>query len=170
MSISSSAYASMEPEFITFEAIVFPSDGRPTHCVSLMTSPGKGRDPCYPASKLPFRMPHPEIYMDYVPEELGVKAWKYQLVHNLDGMSKNFANPYVIFYPVVSRDGLPFPINKTLRDIQGHAYRPEYAWRGNIVVGKYRESPFSSLMDASMADFPLIKNWFSNHGSPQSQC
>lgn len=125
-----------------------------------------------------------------MPEELGVKAWKYQvsgqvklhnasllttssflqLVHNLDGMSKNFANPYVIFYPVVSRDGLPFPINKTLRDIQGHAYRPEYAWRGNIVVGKYRESPFSSLMDASMADFPLIKNWFSNHGSPQSQC
>lgn len=83
-------------------------------------------------------------------------------------MNRKFANPYVIFYPVVSRDGMPFPVNKTVRDIQGQAYKPEYAWRGNIVVAKYRENPFSSMIDASMADFPILKNYFLTHGSPQS--
>ncbi|KAF9481998.1 hypothetical protein BDN70DRAFT_485787 [Pholiota conissans] len=165
----SSSYSGMEPEFSTFEAIMFPSDGRPAHCVSLMTSPSKGVDPLNPSVKLPVRMPHPEVYMDYVPEELGVKAWKFETITYLEGMTRRFTNPYVVFYPVVSRDGLPFPVNKNLREMQGSRFNPEYAWRGNLVVGKYRESPFSSLMDASMADFPLIKNWFSQHGSPQAQ-
>lgn len=83
-------------------------------------------------------------------------------------MNRRFANPYIIFYPVVSRDGMPFPVNKTIRDIQGQAFRPEYAWRGNIVVGKYRENAFTSLVNASMADFPILKNYFLTHGSPQS--
>jgi hypothetical protein len=33
-------------------------------------------------------------------------------------MNKKFANPYIIYYPVVSRDGMPFPVNRTVRDIQ----------------------------------------------------
>jgi len=82
-------------------------------------------------------------------------------------MNRKFANPYIIFYPVVSRDGMPFPINKTLRDIQGRAYKEEFAWRGNIVVAKYRgETPFSTMIDASMADFPILKNYFLTHGAP----
>jgi len=81
-------------------------------------------------------------------------------------MNRKFANPYIIFYPTVSRDGMQFPINKTLRDIQGRAYKEEYAWRGNIVVAKYRDNPFTSMIDASMADFPILKNYFLTHGSP----
>ncbi len=33
-------------------------------------------------------------------------------------MNKNFANPYIIYYPVISHDGMPFPVNHTVRDIQ----------------------------------------------------
>jgi len=84
----------------------------------------------------------------------------------LDGMNKKFANPYVIFYPVVSRDGMPFPINKCLKEIQGANYREHLAWRGNLVVAKYRDDQLSALMDANMADFPLLKNYLSNHYSP----
>ena len=67
-----------------------------------------------------------------------------QLVEALDGMNRNFTNPYIIFYPTVSRDGMPFAINKTIREIQGRSFKESSAWRGNIVVAKYRESPFSS--------------------------
>lgn len=90
-----------------------------------------------------------------------------KLVEALDGMNRMFANPYIIFYPTVSRDGMQFPINKTLRDIQGRAFKEEYAWRGNIIVAKYRDSPFTSMVDASMADFPILKNYFLTHGSPR---
>ena len=83
----------------------------------------------------------------------------------LDGMNKKFANPYVIFYPVVSRDGMPFPINKCLKEIQGPNYREHLAWRGNLVIAKYRDEQLSALMDATMADFPLLKNYLSNHYS-----
>jgi len=81
----------------------------------------------------------------------------------LDGMNKKFANPYVIFYPVLSRDGMPFPVNKCLKEIQGSNYRENLAWRGNLVIAKYRDEQLSVLMDANMADFPLLKNYLSNH-------
>jgi len=84
----------------------------------------------------------------------------------LDGMNKKFANPYVIFYPVLSRDGMAFPINKCLKEIQGPNYRENLAWRGNLVIAKYRDEDFSVLMDATMADFPLLKNYLSKHYSP----
>ena len=83
----------------------------------------------------------------------------------LDGMNKKFANPYVIFYPVLSRDGMPFPINKCLKEIQGPNYRENLAWRGNIIIAKYCDEQLSALMDATMADFPLLKNYLSNHYS-----
>jgi hypothetical protein len=84
----------------------------------------------------------------------------------LDGMNKKFANPYVIFYPVLSRDGMPFPVNKCLKEIQGPHYRENLAWRGNLVIAKYRDEQLSALIDATMADFPLLKNYLSTHYSP----
>ena len=90
-----------------------------------------------------------------------------QLIEALDGMIKKFPTPYIVFYPVVSRDGMPFPVNKGVREIQGRSYREELAWRGNIIVAKYRDSPFTSMVDASMADFPIIKNYLLTHGSPR---
>ncbi|KAF7436280.1 hypothetical protein PC9H_003109 [Pleurotus ostreatus] len=93
---------------LSFEAILFPSDGRLPHMVSLTTSPVSDRH-SYNTLHLP-RMPHPEEFMDYIAKDLGLRAWKYQLVEALDGMNRKFTNPYIIFYPTVSNDGLPFPI------------------------------------------------------------
>ncbi|THU83928.1 hypothetical protein K435DRAFT_733658 [Dendrothele bispora CBS 962.96] len=153
-------------QIVNFRAILFPSDGRPPSLVPLMTS--LMSIPAHHASYTnnPSRMPHPEVHMDYIAEGLGPRAWKYQLVEALDGMNRKFTEPYIIFYPVVSRDGMPFPINKAIRDIQGRAFVEENAWRGNIIVAKYRDNPFTSMIDASMADFPILKNYLLTHGCP----
>ena len=81
-------------------------------------------------------------------------------------MNRKFTNPYIIFYPIVSGDGMPFPVNKCIRDIQGRAFAEETAWRGNIVIAKYHEDPFTGMMHASMADFPILKNYLLTHGCP----
>jgi hypothetical protein len=81
-------------------------------------------------------------------------------------MNKKFANPYIVFYPTVSRDGMPFPVNKCVKDIQGKAFKEPHAWRGNIVIAKYRDDPFTSMIDVSMADFAILKNFLLTHGCP----
>ncbi|KAF4563961.1 hypothetical protein EYR36_003210 [Pleurotus pulmonarius] len=146
------------------EAILFPADGMP-YMVSLMTSFKRiSQYPSYVCNVM--RIPHPERYMDNIAKSLGEHAWKYQLVELLDGMNRKFAHPYIIFYPTVSCDGLQFPINKSIKEIQGPAFKQEAAWRGDIVVAKYEDNPFSSLIDASMGDFALVKNYLMTHGSP----
>ncbi|TFK29273.1 hypothetical protein FA15DRAFT_582791 [Coprinopsis marcescibilis] len=139
--------------------------GRQPSLVELMLSPmsPQGHMGAYPVA--PSFMPHPGVFMDYI-ADVGSRAWRYELVEALDCMNKKFANPYIIFYPVLSRDGMSFPINKFIRDIQGHSFNEDCAWRGNIVVGKYRDNPFTSMMDASMADFAMIKNYLLTHGCP----
>jgi hypothetical protein len=84
-------------------------------------------------------------------------------VEALDGMNRKFANPYIIFFPFVSRDGMPFPINKCVREIQGRSFTEEACWRGNLVIAKYRGSTWTSFIDASMADFPILKNYLMTH-------
>lgn len=79
-------------------------------------------------------------------------------------MNKNFEEPYIIFFPVVSRDGLPFPVNKFIKDLQGSSFSESTAWRGNVVVAKYRNQQYSAMRNISMADFPLVKNYLSTHG------
>ena len=81
-------------------------------------------------------------------------------------MIKKFATPYIVFYPVVSRDGMPFPVNKCIREIQGQVFAERRAWRGNLVVAKYRDTEYSAMTVASMADFPIIKNYLSTHLAP----
>jgi hypothetical protein len=81
-------------------------------------------------------------------------------------MNKKFANPYIVFYPTVSRDGRPFPVNRCIREIQGKLFREELAWRGDIIIAKYRDDPWTSMIDASMADFPILKNYLLTHGAP----
>ena len=72
------------------------------------------------------------------------------------------------FDPVISRDGMPFPVNKCVREIQIQAqtFEEGRAWRGNLVVAKYRDPEYSAMIDASMADFPIIKNYLSTHLAP----
>ncbi|OBZ71917.1 hypothetical protein A0H81_08210 [Grifola frondosa] len=99
-----------------YDAIVFPADDRAPHLVALMTSAltipmGPG---AHVAPARCGRMPHPEMYMDYIAELAGLRPWKFHLVEALDGMNKKFATPYIIFYPTISRDGMPFPVNKCI--------------------------------------------------------
>lgn len=175
LALSSTTTAQAEPSCIfrslmdqlyTTEAILFPADGRIPHLVSLMSSPIN--EPYnIPGVGQVTRMPHPEIHMDRIADSLGYQAWSFHLIQALDGMNRSFAAPYVVFYPTVSRDGRPFPLNKMVQEIQGHAFQESTAWRGNIVVAKYRGSPFMNMVDISMADYPLIRNWFLTHGQPQ---
>lgn len=81
-------------------------------------------------------------------------------------MLQKFATPYIVFYPVVSRDGMPFPVNKCIREIEGDRFVEANAWRGNLVVAKYKDTKYSTMIDASMADFPIIKNYLSTHLAP----
>ncbi|KAA1466012.1 hypothetical protein DENSPDRAFT_830745 [Dentipellis sp. KUC8613] len=155
-------------QLYSFDALLFPSDGRPPHVVQLMTSPASFTDPhsLQTSTNVNSRIPHPEVYMDYIAEGVGQRPWNYQLVEALDGMNKKFAEPYIIFYPTISRDGMPFPVNKSIREIQGRAFREDLSWRGNIVVAKYHDGRFSAMKNASMADFPLLKNYLATHPSP----
>jgi hypothetical protein len=81
-------------------------------------------------------------------------------------MSRKFPTPYVIFYPVLSRDGMPFPVNKCLKEIQGPNFRELLAWRGNLIIVKCRDEQLSAFMDTSMADFPILKNYLFKHYPP----
>ncbi|KAH0579413.1 hypothetical protein H2248_002274 [Termitomyces sp. 'cryptogamus'] len=164
-----------------YDAILFPSDGkeiarqyhplfltqtdpgRQPSLVRLMTSPMM--TPHH--SLYPCRIPHPEVYMEYIAEGLGPRVWKYHLVEALDGMLRKFTNPYIIFYPIVSRDGMPFPVNKSIRGIQARSFKEEVAWRGNVVIVKYHDSPFSSMMDTPIADFAILRNYLMTHGAPR---
>ncbi|KAH9019474.1 hypothetical protein EDB84DRAFT_1403572 [Lactarius hengduanensis] len=155
----------------SFDAILFPADGRPPHVVSLMTSPASFSNPHTPAQTNAARVPHPEVHMEYIAEDPNMRAWHYQTVEALDMMNKKFANPYIVYYPVVSRDGMPFPVNRTVRDIQeevnkGRRGREDQLWRGNLVAAKFADDHFEQMMDASMADFPILKNYLATHVSP----
>jgi hypothetical protein len=86
-----------------------------------------------------------------------------QLVEALDGMNKKFANPYIIFFPIVSRDGMPFPINKSVCEMQRGRFSEETAWRGNLVIAKYRDNPWTSLLDVNIADYWLLRNYLTTH-------
>jgi hypothetical protein len=94
-----------------------------------------------------------------------------QFVEALDMMNKKFTNPYMIYYPIISRDGMPFPVNRTVREIQeevnkGRRLHEDELWRGNIVAAKFADDRFTQMMDASMADFPILKNFLGTHASP----
>ncbi|KAL5530269.1 hypothetical protein ACEPAF_6526 [Sanghuangporus sanghuang] len=158
-------------DLLSYDAILFPADGRPPQVVELPTSPLTRTNPQTGQLILVSVMPHPEVHMDTIADLPNQRAWRVQLVESLDGMTKSFANPYIIFYPVVSRTGAPFPVNRAIREIQGNSFNESSAWRGNIVVAKYRgggSDPFICLIDISMADFPILKNYFLNRG-PSSQ-
>ena len=62
----------------TYDAIVFPADDRPPHVVPLMTTavslPTGSAEP-YRCG----RAAHPEVYMDYIADQLGSQAWRYHV-------------------------------------------------------------------------------------------
>lgn len=74
-------------------------------------------------------------------------------------MIGKFPTPYIIFYPTISDDGSRFPINEFVQSVRGG----QSNWRGNLVVLKYIDSKYSKLMHISMADYPILKNYFLTH-------
>ncbi|GJE91715.1 hypothetical protein PsYK624_078650 [Phanerochaete sordida] len=146
----------------SYQAIFFPADDRLPHLVTLTAT----RLRTEPNSGAPYRcghMPHPEVFMEHLADARGAPAWSYTAIDRLEGMSQPLARPYVLFAPAAARDGQPFPRNTYVRDVQGAFYEDDRAWRGNIVVAKYADLQFSAMVDASMADFPIVKNWLTTH-------
>ncbi|KAH9923232.1 uncharacterized protein B0H18DRAFT_878847 [Fomitopsis serialis] len=148
-----------------FDAVIFPVDEQPPYLVTLYASPLAApiQNPLEP-----YRcgcVPHPEMYFDHIAPGLGPRSWRFEPIQRLMGMLKNLPVAYIAFYPTVSSDGMTFPINKCAREIQGDGHQPSNAWRGDIVVAKYG-SEFVTLMNASMADFPIIKNWLLHKPGP----
>jgi len=81
---------------VSFDAILFPADERAPHLVPLMTSGAPSFHPLgQPGSHQPLsamtQVPHPEMYMDFIAEGVGTRAWK----HHVSCPSKFFA----CFYP-----------------------------------------------------------------------
>jgi hypothetical protein len=63
----------------SFDAILFPADGRPPHVVSLMTSPTSFSNLHTPAQTNAACVPHPEVHMEYIAEDPNMRAWYYQV-------------------------------------------------------------------------------------------
>ena len=73
----------MADQFVSFDALVIPSDERQPYCASLMTSSLALANVTVPQAEVyrAGRMPHPEILMDYIAEGLGPRAWRYQVCY-----------------------------------------------------------------------------------------
>ncbi|KAJ3558872.1 hypothetical protein NM688_g672 [Phlebia brevispora] len=110
------------------------------------------------------RIPHPEVLMKDIGENLGPRGWRYQVLEALEGMHIKLDKPYIIFFPFVSRDGFPFPINQYAQDAQSKYYKEAVAWRGDLIVAKYKDLGYTAMENISMADLPLIKNYLSTSG------
>jgi hypothetical protein len=62
----------------SFNAILFPAEGRPPRIVSLITSPGSFSLDA-PAQTSAVRVPHPEVHMEYIAKKPNIRAWHYQV-------------------------------------------------------------------------------------------
>jgi hypothetical protein len=65
---------------VSYDAILFPADERAPHLISLMTSNATSLSSSGGSSQqlpLPMgRIPHPEMYMDFIAEGVGTLAWR----------------------------------------------------------------------------------------------
>jgi hypothetical protein len=61
----------------SFDAILIPSDGRHPCLVKLVTTPVVHDSESIVIARP--SLPHPEIYMDYIAEAPGRRAWGYQV-------------------------------------------------------------------------------------------
>lgn len=64
---------------MSFDAILFPADGRPPHVVSLPTSPVTQTDHHSNQVVIITVMPHPEVHMDGVSDDTGQRVWRIQV-------------------------------------------------------------------------------------------
>lgn len=65
-------------DLLSYDAMLFPVDGRQPHLVELMTSPVTQTDPQTGQLVLVSVLPHPEVHMEVVERE-GQAAWRVQV-------------------------------------------------------------------------------------------
>ncbi|GJE91678.1 hypothetical protein PsYK624_078280 [Phanerochaete sordida] len=149
---------------VSYHALLLPHDDRLPHLVTLATSPLNVTG--VPTIAEPFRCgktPHPEIFMEFLADGAGI-SWAYRVIDRLCGMNQGFAKPYILYYGAVSRDGMSFPVNRYCHGLQGaDFFQRDRAWRGNLVIVKYADPEYSAMMNISIADFPIVKNYLQTH-------
>lgn len=64
---------------LSYDAIVFPADGRPPHLVPLSITPVIHRDPFTGELELVSAMPHPEVFMDNIADDLDKRVWQWEV-------------------------------------------------------------------------------------------
>lgn len=143
------------------EALLFPADGRTPHLVELMSSIITNVDPMT-GQVFQQRIAHPQVHMNYIASNTTHCVWESRIIRNIL-YARNFQYPYVVFFPILSQSGAPFPVNLNIKEIQGRSFKETVAWRGDIVVAKYSDQPYGTLMDCAMSDYPMIKNWLTHH-------
>ncbi|TEB39418.1 hypothetical protein FA13DRAFT_1784175 [Coprinellus micaceus] len=112
-------------------------------------------------------LPHPEEFIDWIAKD--GKGWSFQMISAIPEMRRGFIEPYMVFFPVRSQDGLRFPINECIKAMKGKSFDEETAWRGTIVVAKCVDMSFDgnrAFTDITMADYVFVKNWFLHSRSP----
>ena len=62
---------------LSYDAILFPADGRPPHVVELPTSPVTQTDPQTGQLMLVSVMPHPEVHMDMIGDDPDQRPWQF---------------------------------------------------------------------------------------------
>jgi len=148
------------------EALLFPADGRIPHLVQLTSSTMMSTNPTN-GHTIVYRMPQPQVHMNYIATNTLDRVWDSRVITHIP-YARIFQHPYVVFFPVLSQSGAPFPVNQNLCEIQGKNYKESDPWMGDIVVAKYWDHAYGTLMDCAMADYPLIKNWFLYHSPNNS--
>lgn len=71
-------------KMVPFDVILFPADERAPHLVPLMTSnassfPLPGQSGSQPPPPPLNKVLHPEMYMDFIAEGVGARAWRYHV-------------------------------------------------------------------------------------------
>lgn len=85
-------------------------------------------------------------------------------------MTEDLPYGFIAFYGKASKDGHAFPLNQNIQSIQQNKFNKASAWRGDIIVAKYTDAKFSNMQHISMADWPVLKNFFQTHYKPLSEC
>ncbi|EMD30843.1 hypothetical protein CERSUDRAFT_26886, partial [Gelatoporia subvermispora B] len=108
-------------------------------------------------------MPFPEVLLPYINMQLRQHAWNWVDITRLSEMTEDLPYGFIAFYGKASKDGHAFPLNQNIQSIQQNKFNKASAWRGDIIVAKYTDAKFSNMQHISMADWPVLKNFFQTH-------
>lgn len=70
---------SLMDTLLSYDAIIFPADGRPPHLIDLSASPVSQTDPFTGQLILVSVLPHPEVHMDNIADNMDRRAWRWQV-------------------------------------------------------------------------------------------